>query len=152
MAGTFKKIAIGAGIAATLGAAAGLFVAPDTKDFGRAASGNNTPDAGADAASSVIVARDPRVKPPEGKPWSVPPTPVLEPGFYRPAVIRANFWQHVNGGYTITHVFDEGMCVHVTDGNAGASYVSVEIKRDMHGNPMEGVMRKNDLRPAPNCG
>ena len=147
--GTGKKIAIGAGVAAVLGITAGLLTAPDIKDFERAASGTQTSTGN---APFEIVARDPRVKPPESTPWAVPPAPALEPGFYRPAVIRANFWQHVNGGYTVTHVFDEGMCVRVTEGNAGASYVPVEIKRDMHGNPLEGVMRKNDLRPAPNCG
>jgi len=150
--GTGKKIAIGAGVAAVLGITAGLLTAPDIKDFERAASGNATPGTGNDAASSVIMARDPRVKPPESTPWAVPPAPALEPGFYRPAVVRANFWQHVNGGYTVTHVFDEGICVRVTDGNEGMSYVPVHIKRDMNGNPLEGVMRKNDLRPAPNCG
>lgn len=124
-----------------------IFPAPDCGPYHAAPQG--TP---ADVAARLPV-RDPRVTSGGGNNAAtpVPETPAIEAGFYRPAVISALFWQHVNGGYKVTYVFDEGMCVHVHDGNAGPNYAAVTIRRGPDGLPMEGVMRRADLRPAPNC-
>lgn len=83
---------------------------------------------------------------------TAPVHPALAPGFYRPSKDIAEFYQGPSGALRVKAAFHSGTCVEVINGDAGYPYAAVRLRSDdTPPQSMQGFMKKEDLRAAPEC-